>query len=373
MPPLPAVTQEQAARFDYLEGVRLRNYTRHIPEVLARYEAGVGSRRPRTMATAGKRIKAQTLYQFAAAIQHQAQVMGWASAAASLAEHGDELDALVAKVPKKPKGRLILDQALPLPEYYTENDAAGLDDIHLAPGGYWRESLVGPIYERGGALYRTAWRLGYSASPPGGLVAFAADAPRSNYKRILDVGCSFGGNTMAFRAAYPKAGEVVGLDLSAPALRWAHLSAEERGMAITYQQGDARAMQFEDSSFDMVTGFLFAHEVTSAVLDQVLGEAFRVLRPGGHIRFLDVPPYSALEPEYAFLQSFDNDGNGEKFWNEFLSSDFKGALERAGFVDAADGALDYDQPGFTGTAALMRTGEFRKENRWATQADKPEG
>ncbi len=373
MPLLPPATQEQAARFDYLEGLRLYNYTRHIPKVLEQYEATVGSRRPRTMATAGKRIQSQPLYRFAASIQHQAQVMGWASAAESLADYGDELDALLANPPKKPKGRLVLDDVFPLPEYYTENDSAGLDDIHLAPGGYWRESLVGPIYERGGALYRTAWRLGYSSSPPGALLAFAAGAPAGNYKRILDLGCSFGGNTMAFRTAYPDAEEVVGIDLSASALRWAHLSAEERGLAITYQQGDATEMPYEGSSFDMVTGFLFAHEVTSAVLDQVLGEAFRVLRPGGHIRFMDVPPYSALEPEAAFLQSFDNDGNGEKFWNEFLSADFKAALERVGFVNATDGALDYGQPGFMGMAALMRTGEFRKENRWCTSADKPNG
>ena len=275
------------------------------------------------------------------------------------------------EAPKKPLGRLILDEVLPLPEYYTEKRQAGLDDIHLVPGGYWRESLVGPIYERGGALYRTAWRLGYSSSPPGALVAFADGAPSGDYERILDIGCSFGGNTMAFRVAYPDAKEVVGLDLSAPALRWAHLTAEERGLAVTYEQGDATDMRYEDDSFDMVTGFLFAHEVTSPVLDEVLAEAYRVLRPGGHIRFLDVPPFSALEPEEAFIQSFDNDGNGEKFWNEFLSSDFKGALERAGFVNASDGALDYDEPTFWGTAALMRTGEFRAAHRWATQADKP--
>jgi len=111
--------------------------------------------------------------------------------------------------------------------------------------------------------------------------------------------------------------------------------------------------------------------VTSEVLDQILAEAYRVLRPGGHIRFLDVPPFSALEPETAFLQSFDNDGNGEKFWNAFLSSDFKAALERAGFIDPGDGALDYDDPTYWGSAALMRTGEFRAEHRWVTQANKP--
>ena len=376
MPQLPPVTQEHAARLDFLEGLRLYNYRRHVRGVLDAYdrEVGttVGTTRPPTMASAGERIKGQPLYQFAAAIQHHAQVMGWATAADSLREHADELDVLLASPPANPIGRLVLDGSLALPSYYTENDEAGLDDIHLVPGGYWRESLVGPIYERGGALYRTAWRVGYTARPPRALVAFAEGAPASDYRRILDLGCSFGGNTMAFRAAYPDAEEIVGLDLSAPALRWAHVSAEERGLAITYEQGDATAMQHEDSSFDLITGFLLAHEVTAETLDQILREAHRVLRPGGHIRFLDLPPYIELAPEVAFLQSFDNDGNGEKFWNDFLSSDFKATLQRAGFVNVADGPLDYDEPTYSGTAALMRTGEFRPENRWVTQADKPE-
>ena len=144
-------------------------------------------------------------------------------------------------------------------------------------------------------------------------------------------------------------------------------------LAITYEQGDATAMKHENSSFDLITGFLLAHEVTAEVLEQILGEAYRVLRPGGHIRFLDLPPFSALAPEVAFLQSFDNDGNGEKFWNDFLASDFKATLRRAGFVNVADGPLDYDEPTYSGTAALMRTGEFRVENRWVTEGDKPGG
>ena len=372
VPQLPPVTQEHAARLDFLEGLRLHNYRRHVRGVLDAFERDLGELRPRTKASAGEHIKKQALYQFAAAIQHHAQVMGWATAADSLRDHADELDRLLASPPANPIGRLMLDESLAMPGYYTENDEAGLDDIHLMPGGYWRESLVGPIYERGGALYRTPWRVGYTASPPAALVEFAKGAPPARYRRILDVGCSFGGSTMAFRAAYPNAEEIVGLDLSAPALRWAHISAEERGLAITYEQGDATKMKHDDSSFDLVTGFLLAHEVTAKVLDRILSEAYRVLRPGGHIRFLDLPPFSELAPEVAFLQSFDNDGNGEKFWNEFLSSDFKATLQRAGFINVTDGPLEYDEPNYSGTAALMRTGEFRRENRWVTQADKPE-
>ena len=373
MPQLPPVTQEHAARLDFLEGLRLYNYRRHVQSVLDAYDREVGTVRPQTMASAGERIKGQTLYRFAAAIQHHAQTMGWATAADSLRAHADELDALLANPPAAPIGCLRLDDSIGLPGYYTENDEAGLNDIHLMPGGYWRESLVGPIYERGGALYRTVWRVGYTASPSPALIEFAKGAPAVNYRRILDVGCSFGGSTMAFRAAYPNAEKVVGLDLSAPALRWAHVSAEERGLAITYEQGDATGMGHADSSFDLVTGFLLAHEVTVGVLEKILAEAYRVLRPGGHIRFLDLPPFSALAPEVAFLQSFDNDGNGEKFWNEFLSLDFKATLRGAGFVNVADGPLDYDEQTYAGTAALMRTGEFRPENRWVTEGDKPGG
>ena len=71
MPQLPPVTQEHAARLDFLEGLRLYNYRRHVRGVLDAYDREVGTTRPPTMASAGERIKGQPLYQFAAAIQHQ--------------------------------------------------------------------------------------------------------------------------------------------------------------------------------------------------------------------------------------------------------------------------------------------------------------
>lgn len=375
MPELPAPTQEQAAHFDYLEGLRGHNYTVHVKGVLDAYArtTAAGGSEPATMAEAGAVIAPNPLYRFAAATQHQAQKMGWAAARRSLEGHTDRLAGVLERLPAEPLGRLVLDPALELPGYYTERDSEGLDDIHLVPGGYWGDPLVGPVYERGGALYRMAWRTGYTGSPPGALVAFAKGAPAGDHRRILDLGCSFGGLTMALRQAYPDADEVVGIDISAAALRWAHLTAEERGLAIAFEQRDATATGYPDGSFDLIAGFLLLHELSTEVLDAVMAEAYRLLRPGGHIRFLDMPPYAELPPERAFLQSFDCEGNGEAFWDEFLSRDFKAVLRGAGFVNVGDGPLDYDEPGYWGTAALLRTGEFRLENRWVNEADKPAG
>ena len=373
MPELPAPTQEQAAHFDYLEGLRGYNYTVHVKGILDAYahRRAEGGSEPTTMDGAAAIIEPSPLYRFAAATQHQAQKMGWAAARRSLEDHTDRLAGLLDRMPADPAGRLVLDASLELPEYYTERDSEGLDDIHLVPGGYWGDPLVGPVYERGGALYRMAWRTGYTGSPPGALVAFAKGAPSDTYERILDLGCSFGGLTMALREAYPEAADVVGIDISSAALRWAHLTAEERGLAIAFEQRDATATGYPDESFDLISGFLLLHELSAEVLEAVMAEAYRLLRPGGHIRFLDMPPYAELPPERAFLQSYDCKGNGEAFWDEFLSRDFKAVLTETGFVNVSDGPLDYGEPSFWGTAALMRTGEFRPENRWVNAADKP--
>ncbi len=376
MPELPVPTQEVSARFDFLEGLRRYNYTVHVAGVLDEYEQNAataktnGGDRPSTMEEAGSRIASTPLYQFAACIQRQAQQMGWAAARESLQSHTEFIQRQIESLPADPIGRLVLDPELDLPDYYTHCDDEGLDDIHLVAGGYWGDSLVGAVYERGGALYRLAWRVGYSGTAPGALKAFASAAPTGEYRRILDMGCSFGGLTMALGEVYPDAA-VVGIDLSEAALRWAHLTAEERGIPIAFEQRNATATGFPSESFDLLTGFLLLHELSPEALDAVMAESFRVLRPGGHIRFLDIPPYAALSPEVAFLQSFDSRGNGEAFWDGFLSRDFKSLLSEIGFVRVSDGPLDYDEPGYWGSAALMRDGKFRPDNRWVTEAFKP--
>lgn len=369
-------SQDDASRFDFVEGVRSFTYRRLVGPLLAEYpdrvaeHVTVGGAAPVTKEDAAELYTRDPRYLFACGLQRAMQVTGWATAVRSVHDEGDAVAAELQRTrDTRSHSTLELDPDLALPSWYTENDEAGRDDIHLVPGGYWRDELVGAIYERGGSVYRLAWRAGYDARP-GALEHFVRGAPPDAVD-ILDVGCAFGGLTRVLRAGRPEA-RVTGIDLSTAALTYAHHLAETGGQRITYAQRDATATGYEAETFDLVCGFLLLHEVPDDVRAAIVAEALRLLRPGGTLMFLDIPPYAALDPAQAWFESFDVRGNGEKYWEQFLASDFPGLLESTGFVDVADGPLDFPDAGYWGSSALWRTGEFDPVNRWVTTARKPE-
>jgi SAM-dependent methyltransferase len=373
MPALPLLSQHDYAYFDFIDGLRTLNYTVHVKQLICDYQrmaaerAEIG-RKPTTMSDAAALIQAQPLYKWACGIQRSAQEMIWAAGRDSIAPHAEALETLLSEMPGDPVGRLELNPDLELPKWYKEHD------IHLNPGGYWGDAFVGPVYQRAVTIYRGHWRhvpAGRS-SGPGALKAFARTAPPNRtYRRILDLGCAFGGYTRVLREVYDSAEEVVGVDLSPAALKWAHLTAEDENLKITFTQQDTADLKIPDNSFDLVTAYLLLHEMPPEAVDATLRESFRVLRPGGHWMLLDIPRYEVLEPEIAFLEDFDTRGNGEPFWSAFLTRNLPRLLRNVGFVDVSEGALDYEEPDFWGLAALARTGEYRAYNRWATHAMKP--
>ena len=375
--PFPKATHDESSRLDLVEGVRAFNYRNVVAPLLEDYPHRVAARiaagglSPETKEEAADLYRRDPHYLFACGVQRAMQQLTWATAAASVQRHGDEIAAeLSAYKTKQDHSVLELDPELRLPDWYTRHSLAKLDDIHLVPGGYWENELVGPIYDRGGAAYRLAWRSGYDARP-GALEAFVRSAPSRDYRRVIDLGCAFGGLTRVLSKVFTDA-EVVGIDLSEPALTYAHYLAEQQGQAITYSQRDAAATGYPDGSFDLVTAFLLLHEVPDDVRAEIMTEAFRILRPGGVLMFLDIPPYRVLGPHEAFFESFDGRGNGENYWEDFLKSDFPGLLRATGFVDVEEGPLDFEEPGYWGSAALLRTGEFNPVHRWVTRARKPE-
>lgn len=368
-------THDDSSRLDFFEGARSFTYRALVAPLLTEYPARVAERvaaggtEPVTKEEAGELYTADPRYLFACGIQRTAQRMTWRTAAESV-HRGSAGEAPTAELAAVGDG-LELDPDLELPAWYTQHDSAGRDDIHLVPGGYWRDDLIGSIYDRGGAAYRLAWRGGYDARP-GALHAFVrAAAGAEDPARVLDLGCSFGGLTRVVRAVLPEA-EVTGIDISAPALRHAHHLARRSGQAITYAQRDAEATGYPDGSFDLVCAFLLLHEVPDDVRARIVAESLRVLRPGGRVAFLDIPPYSALDPARAWFESFDGRGNGENFWECFLASDFPALLRDTGFTDVADGPLDFEEPGYWGSSALWREGRFDPVHRWVTTARKPE-
>jgi SAM-dependent methyltransferase len=98
-------------------------------------------------------------------------------------------------------------------------------------------------------------------------------------RRALDVGTGTGRNLALL--AGTGAETVVGLDLSLPMLR-----QNTAGRPRTC--GDARRLPFQDASFDLICASLMAGDIP--FLADWIGEAARVLAPGGHLVYSDFHP-----------------------------------------------------------------------------------
>lgn len=367
---MTAVDHDTASRLDFVEGVRAYNYTHHIRELVDSYPRRVSRNgvEPTTWQDVAELYDTDPAYLLACGVQRTMQQIGWDTATASLAGDRADFMAQLDNADDAGPAQLVLDPQLALPDWYTEHTRTGRDDIHLVRGGYWGDPLVGHVYERGGAVYRLAWRAGYDARP-GALEAFASLAPGET-SAVIDIGCAFGGLTRVFARVFPDA-HVTGIDLSAPALRYAHMLTNRAGLEVNYRQCDAEHTGLPSDSVDVVTAFLLLHEVPTDVRRNIMAEALRLLRPGGTLLLLDIPPYSAMSLVEGWFQSFDDRGNGENFWNSFLDSDFPKLLRSVGFIEVHDGPLEFPDPAYWGSAALWRTGDFKPVNRWVTTARKP--
>ena len=139
-------------------------------------------------------------------------------------------------------------------------------------------------------MHRATWAAGdyaavaehIDAVPPRDLLNRITIVPGQD---VLDVATGTG--NVALRAAAAGA-HVIGLDLAPELFVTARRRAAEYGVAVTWVEGDAEALPFDDASFDHVLsvfGVQFAprHEVTAA-------ELARVCRPGGHVGLINWTP-----------------------------------------------------------------------------------
>jgi len=98
---------------------------------------------------------------------------------------------------------------------------------------------------------------------------------------VLDIGVGTGRNV----EHYPKGIRLTGIEISAPMLDIARQRASRLGREVDLREGDAQALEFANASFDTV---VFTLSLCSIPDDRkAIGEAERVLRPGGRLLLLE--------------------------------------------------------------------------------------
>ena len=96
----------------------------------------------------------------------------------------------------------------------------------------------------------------------------------------LDIGCGEGHNT---RLLARQGARVAGIDIAEVFIRHA-LDEEERDpLGIDYRVASAVRLPFPDASFDFATGFMSFMDIPET--DQVVSEAYRILKAGGFLQF----------------------------------------------------------------------------------------
>jgi SAM-dependent methyltransferase len=103
--------------------------------------------------------------------------------------------------------------------------------------------------------------------------------------RVLDVACGTG-NT-AIPAAKTGA-SVTGVDIATNLLEQGRVRASNEGVNIRFDEGDAEALPYPDSSFDLVVSMYGAMFAPRA--ERVAAELVRVCRPGGEIAMANWTP-----------------------------------------------------------------------------------
>ena len=122
------------------------------------------------------------------------------------------------------------------------------------------------------------------------LITRAAVASTPDIRRVLDIGCGAGNNTIQLLRHHGGAPDCDLNDLSQPMLDRAHqrVSAETRG-TVTTIHGDFRHADLADGSYDIILAAAVLHHLRGDDdWSEAFGKIHRLLRPGGSFWITDL-------------------------------------------------------------------------------------
>lgn len=222
-------------------------------------------------------------------------------------------------------GRLELDPGFVYPPYVNVH-------FHLQPGGYYKDELSGFLYHYGTKVF---FRGDNDHDELHAKLVARVPAPADGkVERILDLACSIGQSSTAFKRRFPQA-SVTGVDYSAPMLRVAHRRAAMLGDEVTFAQRLVERTGFPDAQFDITFAFIVFHELPLRIIRETVREAARVTRPGGIFAVYDFTGTRDKSPFQRYHRWFDARHNGEPYSQDFCDCDFDSILAEYGFRVAA--------------------------------------
>jgi SAM-dependent methyltransferase len=343
-----AVDRDTSARQDFVS--QLRGYIlndmaaamrkSYDDTVLPGFEREHG-RAPATQDEVHGAMRSNTQFKFYSAIRYNAQEMVWRSVIPCVERALPHIGATIDRLSGSSGGSLSLDPSVSVP-----NNVADLP-VHLMPGGYAPSAspTAGAVYDNGLAVFSAGF-MGKNLDDIGLSMSNYVKFRYPDFKpaKILDCGATVGHNAAAWAATFPNA-EVHAIDVSASTVTYGHGRAESLGLPIHFKQMDATSLKYPDQSFDVVFTSMFLHELAVRDIQKFMAQAHRVLRPGGMLINMELPPNQALQPYDQFYLDWDSYYNMEPYYRTYRDQDPVALLQGAGF--AADDYFQFVVPQYS--------------------------
>jgi len=291
--------------------------------------------RPKSTRDVKKIMEKRTLYRVWGSLRYNAQEMVWASVQDGIERALPEMiEVACDAADKNPAGgSLRLNPNLIIPRYIKALD------VHLMPGCYQSEYTnddvaQGAVQVLGGDVFRGGFkhRKGNSGGVGNSIAHYLKlKYPEFQPQRIVDLGCNCGKNLFPYLDVYPRS-EAHGVDIGAPLLRFGHAIASHENKPVHFSQQDAEHLDFQDNSVDLVTSSFFLHELPLKKTKAIFAEARRILRPGGLMIHMELPPNSEVDSYYGFYLDWDTgSNNNEPFYEDFRNQNMAALCQETGY------------------------------------------